>query len=154
MAEPVPIVHCQVSPPGHGPFANPKRHTSRCSNPDRTFGMYRNCWIDRGRSECGWRLEAECADGVISVVANEIPALVRQMVAAALAGDFAKARKIHERILPLMTGNFIESNPIPAKAVMKMLGILSTDVVRSPLAPLSEASRTRLREILEECGLA
>ena len=92
-------------------------------------------------------------DRVISGVANEIPALVKQMVAHALAGDFAKARPIHERILPLMTGNFIESNPIPAKAVMKMMGILSTDVVRSPLAPLSQASRDTLAAILEECGL-
>jgi 4-hydroxy-tetrahydrodipicolinate synthase len=99
-------------------------------------------------------LVAAGADGVISVVANEIPALFKEMVAAALAGDFAAARKVHERILPLMTGNFIESNPIPAKAAMKMLGILSTDTVRSPLAPLSEANRKRMAEILAECGLA
>jgi 4-hydroxy-tetrahydrodipicolinate synthase len=74
--------------------------------------------------------------------------------AAALAGDFAAARKVHERIFPLMTGNFIESNPIPAKAAMKMLDNFSTDTVRSPLAPLAEASRKRMAEILAECGLA
>lgn len=99
-------------------------------------------------------LVAAGGDGVVSVVANEIPALFKQMVAAALAGRFDEARKVHERILPLMTGNFIESNPIPAKAVMKMMGILSTDTVRSPLAPLAESSRTALATILKECGLA
>jgi 4-hydroxy-tetrahydrodipicolinate synthase len=98
-------------------------------------------------------LIAAGADGVISVIANEIPALFSEMVSSALASDFAHARKIHQRILPLMTGNFIESNPIPAKAVMKMLGILPTDVVRSPLAPLAESSRRRLAEIISECGL-
>jgi 4-hydroxy-tetrahydrodipicolinate synthase len=92
-------------------------------------------------------------DGVISVAANEIPRLMKQMVSAALQGDYATARTVHQRILPLMNGNFIESNPIPVKAVMKMLGILENDAVRSPLAPLSEPSRKRLREILEECKL-
>lgn len=98
-------------------------------------------------------LIAAGGDGVVSVIANEAPALFKEMVAHALGGDFAKARKIHERLFPLMTGNFVESNPIPAKAVMKMLGILSSDTVRSPLAPLSDSSRRRLAEIIEECGL-
>lgn len=92
-------------------------------------------------------------DGLISVAANEIPRLMKELVSTALKGDFASARKVHQRILPLMSGNFIESNPIPVKAVMKMLGILENDTVRSPLAPVSEPSRKRLREILEECGL-
>ena len=53
-----------------------------------------------------------------------------------------------------MTANFIESNPIPAKVVMKMLGILSGDTVRSPLAPIAESNRQKLAEVLKECGLA
>jgi len=92
-------------------------------------------------------------DGVISVAGNEIPRLMSAMVAAALNGDWDGAREIHNRILPLMTGNFIESNPIPVKTAMKMLGILDNDTVRSPLAPITEANRKKMRQILDECGL-
>lgn len=92
-------------------------------------------------------------DGVISVSGNEIPRLMKSMVSAALSGDFASARDIHNRVLPLLTGNFIESNPSPVKAALKMMGILETDTVRSPLAPLTEASRKRIKEILAECQL-
>ena len=92
-------------------------------------------------------------DGIISVAANEIPDLMSAMTAAALKGDFERARQIHNRILPLMTGNFIESNPIPVKTAMKMLGILANDTVRSPLAPITDANRKKLEDILRECGL-
>ena len=92
-------------------------------------------------------------DGIISVAANEIPQLMGEMTAAALRGDFEGARAVHNRILPLMLGNFIESNPIPVKAAMKMLGIIPTDTVRSPLAPITEANRKKLEGILRECGL-
>jgi 4-hydroxy-tetrahydrodipicolinate synthase len=88
-------------------------------------------------------------DGIISVAANEIPALMSEMTWFALRGDFVGAREVHERILPLMTGNFIESNPIPVKAAMKMMGILDNDTVRSPLAPITEASRKKLQEIVD-----
>lgn len=93
------------------------------------------------------------ADGVISVAGNEIPRLMKDMVSAAMAGNFQQARAVHHRILPLMTGNFIEANPIPVKAAMKMLGILDNDTVRSPLAPISDANLRKLREILEACDL-
>src|SRR5207248_10738299 len=70
-------------------------------------------------------LIAAGADGIVSVASNEVPALMSTMVANALAGDFAGARRIHERLLPLMTGNFIESSPIPVKTACKMLGIIA-----------------------------
>ena len=76
------------------------------------------------------------------------------MTTAALRGDFESARAIHNRILPLMTGNFIESNPIPVKAAMNMLGLIPTDTVRSPLAPLTEANRKKMESILRQCGLS
>ncbi len=98
-------------------------------------------------------LVAAGGDGIISVAANEIPRLMSDMVAAALTGDFSRARAIHNRILPLMTGNFIESNPIPVKAAMKMLGIIPNDTVRSPLAPITDANRKKLESILRDCGL-
>lgn len=92
-------------------------------------------------------------DGVISVMANETPKLMAEMVRAGLAGDFAGARAIHNRLLPLMTGNFIESNPIPVKTAMKMMGILESDTLRPPLAPITEANRKKLEEILRDCEL-
>jgi 4-hydroxy-tetrahydrodipicolinate synthase len=98
-------------------------------------------------------LVAAGGDGIISVAANEIPRLMSEMVSAALKGDFSGARTIHNRILPLMTGNFIESNPIPVKTAMKMLGIIPTDTVRPPLAPITDANRKKLETILRECGL-
>jgi 4-hydroxy-tetrahydrodipicolinate synthase len=98
-------------------------------------------------------LIAAGADGVISVAANEIPALMKRMVSAALEGDFAEARQVHERILPLMIGNFIESNPIPCKAAMQMMGLIENDTLRSPLAPAAAATREELRTILEQCSL-
>ena len=99
-------------------------------------------------------LVAAGGDGIISVAANEIPRLMSEMTSAALRGDFDRARTVHNRILPLMTGNFIESNPIPVKAAMKMLGIIPNDTVRSPLAPITEANRKKLEAVLRECGLS
>jgi 4-hydroxy-tetrahydrodipicolinate synthase len=86
------------------------------------------------------------AEGVISVASNEAPRLMRQLVDT-------KDIAVHNRLLPLLTGNFIESNPIPAKAALQMMGVIASDTVRSPLAPITDANREKLRAILEECGL-
>ncbi len=86
------------------------------------------------------------AEGVISVASNEVPRLMREMVDKR---DVA----IQNRLLPLLTGNFIESNPIPVKTAMKMMGILESDFVRPPLAPVTSGNRARLETILRECGL-
>jgi 4-hydroxy-tetrahydrodipicolinate synthase len=86
------------------------------------------------------------AEGVISVASNEVPHLMRLLV-----DDRDVA--IHNRLLPLLTGNFIEANPGPAKAALQMMGVLVHDTVRPPLAPMTDANRKKLREILEECGL-
>jgi 4-hydroxy-tetrahydrodipicolinate synthase len=86
------------------------------------------------------------ADGLVSVASNEVPRLMRQMLDTR---DVA----IQNRLLPLLTGNFIESNPIPVKAALKMMGVLDSDAVRAPLAPITEANRVKLHSILVECGL-
>lgn len=86
------------------------------------------------------------ADGVISVASNEVPRLMRQLVDE-------RSIEIQNQLLPLLTGNFIESNPGPAKAAMKMMGILESDTLRPPLAPMTDANREKLRGILKECGL-
>jgi 4-hydroxy-tetrahydrodipicolinate synthase len=86
------------------------------------------------------------ADGVISVASNEVPRLMRELVEE-------RSIEILNRLLPLLTGNFIESNPIPVKTALKMMGILESDTVRSPLAPISSANRQKLESILKECKL-
>jgi len=102
-----------------------------------------------------WALSliASGADGVISVSGNEIPREMKTLVQAALDGDLATARKLQNRLLPLLVGNFMESNPGPVKAAMKMMGILDDDTMRAPLAPMTAPNLKRLREILTECGL-
>ncbi|MDX1582053.1 MAG: 4-hydroxy-tetrahydrodipicolinate synthase [Thermoanaerobaculia bacterium] len=92
-------------------------------------------------------------DGVVSVAANEVPDRMSKMVSAAMAGDLETARAIHYEILPLMEGNFIESNPAPAKAALKMMGIFESDFVRSPLSPIRDESREKLRSILSTCEI-
>ena len=86
------------------------------------------------------------ADGLISVASNEVPKLMRKLV-----DD--KSIAIHNRLLPLLLGNFIESNPGPVKAAMKMMGILESDMVRPPLAPITAENRKKLEAILRECEL-
>jgi 4-hydroxy-tetrahydrodipicolinate synthase len=90
--------------------------------------------------------------GIISVVSNEIPAEMKQLAQHCLAGDFAAARKIQQRFLPLMNVNFIESSPGPVKAAMAMMGLLEP-VWRLPLVAPSAASQTKIEKVLETCGL-
>lgn len=91
-------------------------------------------------------------DGVISVVSNETPGMMRELIDAALDGDYEKARRLHYRLLPLMNANFIESNPIPVKAAMAMMGLLEENY-RLPLVPISAANREKLRKVADELGL-
>src|SRR6516162_1431818 len=72
--------------------------------------------------------------GIISVVSNEIPAEMTQLAQAALRGDYDTARRIQARYLPLMNVNFVESNPIPVKAAMALMGLLEP-VWRLPMCP-------------------
>ena len=92
------------------------------------------------------------ADGIISVVANETPRLFSDMVRAALRGKWEKAREMHYRLLHLMNANFIESNPIPAKAALHMMGMIENQL-RLPLVSLSEANRPKLENVLRELNL-
>jgi 4-hydroxy-tetrahydrodipicolinate synthase len=90
--------------------------------------------------------------GLISVASNEIPAEMTALVRHALAGDFQKAREIHRKYLALMDVNFIEANPIPVKAAMAMLGFCQP-VWRLPMCEPSEASRSRIANVLAESGV-
>jgi 4-hydroxy-tetrahydrodipicolinate synthase len=90
--------------------------------------------------------------GIISVVSNEIPGPMTQLAQAALRGDFAAAREIQRKYLPLMEVNFIESNPIPVKAAMAAMGLLEP-VWRLPLVPPQPANQKRIEMVLEAAGL-
>jgi 4-hydroxy-tetrahydrodipicolinate synthase len=90
--------------------------------------------------------------GVISVASNEIPAEMTRLVHFALKNEFAKARQLHRRYLPLMEINFVESNPIPVKAAMAEMKLLEP-VWRLPLVPPKAENLGRIRGVLESLGL-
>ncbi|MBM3811851.1 MAG: 4-hydroxy-tetrahydrodipicolinate synthase [Acidimicrobiia bacterium] len=90
--------------------------------------------------------------GVISVVSNEAPAEMTQLAAHCLKGDFAAARAIQKRLLPLMNVNFVESNPIPVKAAMARMGLLEP-AWRLPLVPPSAQSKSKIEKVLSELNL-
>jgi len=92
------------------------------------------------------------ADGVISVVANQAPGLMGDLVRACARGEFAAGRAHHAKLLRLMSLNFVESNPIPVKAALALMG-LCEEVVRLPLVPASEATRDAMQGALRELGL-
>ncbi len=91
--------------------------------------------------------------GVISVIANEAPDEMAALVDRAAAGDLAGARGIHNRLLPLMQVNFIESNPIPVKAALAEMGLIDTATYRSPMAPPRPDSHARIIDALKGLGL-
>jgi 4-hydroxy-tetrahydrodipicolinate synthase len=92
------------------------------------------------------------ADGIVSVVANEVPDLMAQLTDLALRGEWGAARALHYRLLPLMEANFIESNPGPVKAALALMGLLG-EHYRLPLVPVQEQTRARLRTLLRELDL-
>jgi 4-hydroxy-tetrahydrodipicolinate synthase len=90
--------------------------------------------------------------GIISVTANEIPAEMTRLAQACLAGDFAAARALQRKWLPLMEVNFIETNPTPVKAAMAEMGLLEP-VLRLPLVPPSPENLAKIRAVLESLAL-
>lgn len=92
------------------------------------------------------------AKGVISVVANVDPARMSQMVNKALEGDYEGASKLHYEIYDLMKVLFIESNPVPAKDSLNMMG-RPAGHVRLPLAPMKDENTVKLTEVLKDLEL-
>jgi 4-hydroxy-tetrahydrodipicolinate synthase len=90
--------------------------------------------------------------GIISVASNEIPREMAEMTRAALNNDWATARRIHRKYLALMQANFIESNPLPVKAVLAMMGKLE-EVYRLPLLSMRRDTRSKLQKIAAEAGV-
>jgi 4-hydroxy-tetrahydrodipicolinate synthase len=92
------------------------------------------------------------AVGVISVVSNLIPHEVTEMTHAALKGDFERAGRIHAKLFPLFKDLFVETNPVPIKAAMAMMGLIE-ETYRLPLVPLADANRAQLKRTLQALGL-
>ncbi len=90
--------------------------------------------------------------GVVSVVANFVPRDTAEMTHAALAGDWKLARDLHLRLFPLCRAMFIETNPIPVKEAMAMLGMIEPEF-RLPMCRMSDATRQRLQTLLDQYGL-
>ena len=90
--------------------------------------------------------------GIISVASNEIPAEMSRIVELAERGDFAGARALHQRLMPLMQVNFIESNPIPVKSAMASMGLLE-EIYRLPMVPPRPASKQKIEAVLHSLGI-
>jgi 4-hydroxy-tetrahydrodipicolinate synthase len=105
-----------------------------------------------GDDDLTFALMATGAHGVISVASNVLPGAVAAMTGALEDGDLNAARDLHHYLSPLYKACFVESNPIPVKAALSILG-LCTDIVRLPLAPASESTRKHLTTILKSLKL-
>lgn len=90
--------------------------------------------------------------GVVSVVANIVPKDVADLVGSYMRGDTKKAREIHYKLLPLVKALFIETNPIPIKTAMGIMGMCSADL-RLPMSPMEDANKEKLKKALHDFGL-
>ena len=90
--------------------------------------------------------------GVITVTANVAPTDMANMVSAALNGDYERARTLHFKLTPLFSALFLETNPIPVKAALAMMGKMSEEV-RLPLTPLADEYRPKLQGALQQAGV-
>jgi 4-hydroxy-tetrahydrodipicolinate synthase len=91
--------------------------------------------------------------GVISVTANAAAREMADMCRLALAGQFAEARAINQRLMPLHTKLFVEPNPIPVKWACKALGLVATDTLRLPMTPITEDGKKAVTAALKHAGL-
>ena len=92
------------------------------------------------------------ASGVVSVAANVVPRLIADLCHAANAGDFARAKELHYKMLPLATALFIETNPMPAKACLANMGMIK-NILRLPLVSMTDESASRLDPVLKSLDL-
>ncbi|MDZ7642681.1 MAG: 4-hydroxy-tetrahydrodipicolinate synthase [Desulfurivibrio sp.] len=91
--------------------------------------------------------------GVISVSSNVEPRRMAEMIAAARRGEVARANELHYQLLPLMQAMFFDTNPVPAKTALALLGKIKSPRVRQPLWEMNDEAKGRLQRVLKECGL-
>lgn len=97
-------------------------------------------------------LIAAGGDGIISVASNLIPALMHDLAAAGLSGDFAKAREIHYRLAPFFKAEFCDGNPSSIKYAMNVKG-LAAGALRLPLVEVNDAAKKQIEAAIKDCGL-
>ena len=102
-----------------------------------------------GDDDMTFAFMATGAHGVISVASNAFPAEVAEMTHRAAAGDYAGARELHHRLFPFFKACFVESNPIPVKAALEIMGQMRSDV-RLPLAPASQHTKDIMNQLIGE----
>ncbi len=90
------------------------------------------------------------ARGSISTTSNVAPREVSEMTSYALSGDYARARSLHYRLLDLMQALFVETNPIPLKAALQIMGRIPENALRLPLTPMQKANREQLEAVLRD----
>ncbi|MEO8426097.1 MAG: 4-hydroxy-tetrahydrodipicolinate synthase [Verrucomicrobiota bacterium] len=125
-------------------------------NPDRVSqlraALPKNFTILSGDDSLTLPFMSVGAEGVVSVASNVIPREVAQMVRAFRIGKTAVAQKLHAKFYPLFKDLFIETNPIPVKAALAMLGEIEEEY-RLPMVPLSAKNRATLRATMKTCGV-
>ncbi|AMW33651.1 MULTISPECIES: 4-hydroxy-tetrahydrodipicolinate synthase [Fervidobacterium] len=109
-------------------------------------------YIYSGNDDRAFHMICAGAKGVISVASNVIPAQMVEMVDAIFSANLPKALEIHTRLLPLFKALFIETNPLPVKAAMYLMGLLNNEF-RLPLVPPKESTVEKLRVVLRELGV-
>ena len=114
---------------------------------DCIVGKPRDFAVLSGDDELTVPILALGGDGLISVISNAVPALMTKLVRVARGGDVAEARELHMQLLPWMRAAFIESNPVPVKAALAMMGKME-NVLRLPLVPLADGKVAAVRASL------
>jgi 4-hydroxy-tetrahydrodipicolinate synthase len=125
-----------------------------CGSVDQVSQILHQCDINvmSGDDSLTLPMMAVGASGVVSVAANVIPRIMSDLCAAANKGDFARARELHYRILPLTTALFLETNPMPVKAALAKMGMIK-NVLRLPLVSMTDESASRLDPVLQALEL-
>jgi 4-hydroxy-tetrahydrodipicolinate synthase len=113
--------------------------------PDRFAVLSGEDWLTVGMIAAG-------GDGLISVVANEVPAATTSMVRHALGAELEEARELLYRLLPLIDANFVETNPAPVKSALQAMGRIE-NVLRLPLVPVADTTRKALLAALRRAGV-
>jgi 4-hydroxy-tetrahydrodipicolinate synthase len=119
---------------------------------DVIAGKPANFTVLSGDDELTLPILALGGDGLISVISNVVPKLMTELVRLGRAGRIAEARDVHMRLLPWMRAAFVESNPLPVKAALAMMGKMK-NVVRLPLVPMADSRSGMVRAALERAGV-
>ncbi|PLV60250.1 4-hydroxy-tetrahydrodipicolinate synthase [Thermotoga sp. KOL6] len=123
---------------------------------DRTVSLAKSARSDfmvwSGNDDRAFYLLCAGGDGVISVASNVAPKQIVNLCSEFFNGNLEKSREIHRKFRPLMKALFVETNPIPVKAALYLMGFIENEL-RLPLVPASEKTMELLRGTLKECGL-